>query len=527
MKVAIVGAGVSGLTALKQCLDEGIQATVFEKEEQIGGIWTFSETPGKGGLVYRSVITNTSKDMTGFSDYPMPDDYPPYIHNSQVVQYLQMYCDHFKLNEHIQFNTSVRKIEKAANYQQSGRWDITLSRNDTNETTTETFDAVMVANGLYSKISLPHFQGVENFRGKVLHSRDYKDWKGYENKRVLVVGSGSSAVDIAVELSYHCSQVYMSTRSGAWVFGRVSSGGLPADSLLSRFTMMVPRKIVKYVLRSELNQKFDHAKYGLGANYDILTKSIVVNDDIAARIICGAVKVKDNLSCIKEHDVEFCDGTIEKDIQAIVFATGFATAITCLDSSIITQDQYECLNLFRNIFPPGLDHPTLAMIGYVQVGGAVFPVSEMQSRYVVRVFKKCLSLPSQEEMIRDIEDRHKANQKAVVRTEWSIIRVDYIKYMDELASLIGCKCNLLLLFFRDPKLALRCFFGPCTPTQFRLVGPHRWNNAKKTIENNEKRFVGSIQTRRYMPQMKSRSWFWSGFAITTAVVIAYYITSYY
>ena len=88
------------------------------------------------------------------------------------------YCDHFRLNDHIQFNTCIHKIEKAADYQQSGRWVLTIGRNQSSEMTRKTFDAVIVASGLYSNIHFPHFQGVENFRGQILHSRDYKDWKG-------------------------------------------------------------------------------------------------------------------------------------------------------------------------------------------------------------------------------------------------------------------------------------------------------------------------------------------------------------
>lgn len=88
------------------------------------------------------------------------------------------YCDHFKLNDRIHFNTCIHKVEKATDYQQSGRWILTMSQNQSSETTRETFDAVILASGLYDSIHFPHFQGVENFKGQVLHSRDYKDWKG-------------------------------------------------------------------------------------------------------------------------------------------------------------------------------------------------------------------------------------------------------------------------------------------------------------------------------------------------------------
>lgn len=77
----------------------------------------------------------------------------------------------------------------------------------------------------------------------------------------------------------------------------------------------------------------------------------------------------------------------------------------------------------------------------------------------------------------------------------SLSQVDYIPYADELANQVGCKPNLVKLFFSDPTLALRCFFGPCTPVQYRLMGPGAWKGAKKAIEDAPGNVIYATKTR--------------------------------
>ncbi|XP_023787336.1 dimethylaniline monooxygenase [N-oxide-forming] 5-like [Cyanistes caeruleus] len=102
-RVAIIGAGASGLCALKCCLEEGLEPTCFERSKDIGGLWRFEERPEDGrASIYRSVIINTSKEMMCFSDFPIPEDFPNYMHNSKIMEYFRMYAQHFDLLRHIQ-----------------------------------------------------------------------------------------------------------------------------------------------------------------------------------------------------------------------------------------------------------------------------------------------------------------------------------------------------------------------------------------------------------------------------------------
>ena len=101
-------------------------------------------------------------------------------------------------------------------------------------------------------------------------------------------------------------------------------------------------------------------------------------------------------------------------------------------------------------------------------------------------------------------------------------QVDYIPYCDEIASEVGCKPDLWRLFFSDPALALRCFFGPCTPAQYRLMGPNAWAGAKKAIEDAPGNVIFATKTRVLQQQEdKTRSFFvYLKFLVLLAVFLA-------
>ena len=192
MKIAIIGAGVSGLASIKCCLDEGLEPVCFEKSSSIGGLWKFShdqemDTNVKSGSVYESTVINTSKEMTCFSDFPAPKYFPPFMPRDHVVEYLQMYAENFKLSKHIRFNVTVLDISRTPNHRNTGQWRV--SHKDINGNVTESiFDAVMICNGHLSKPYFPAFKGIDAFQGQKLHSHAYKSYRGYENKVVVVIG---------------------------------------------------------------------------------------------------------------------------------------------------------------------------------------------------------------------------------------------------------------------------------------------------------------------------------------------------
>ena len=189
LKVAIIGGGASGVTSIKCCLDEGLEPVCFEQEDYIGGMWQFTEDRSKTSSVYRSTVINTSKEMMCFSDFPIPKEFPSYMHNSYVVKYLHLYKEHFGLEKYIRYGSKVQTVERAKDFESSGKWIVTYTSNENEkETVVEEFGAVMVGTGHHWQPSWPSFKGMDIFQGVQMHSHSYKDFKGFEGKTIVIVG---------------------------------------------------------------------------------------------------------------------------------------------------------------------------------------------------------------------------------------------------------------------------------------------------------------------------------------------------
>ncbi|NWU97630.1 FMO5 monooxygenase, partial [Upupa epops] len=493
-RVVIIGAGASGLCALKCCLDEGLEPTCFERSGDIGGLWRFEEYPEEGrASIYRSVTINTSKEMMSFSDFPIPEDFPNYMHNSKIMEYFRMYAQHFDLLRYIRFRTSVCRVAKCPDFASTGRWEVVTESEGKQEVAI--FDAVLVCTGHHTKAHLPlsSFPGLEKFEGFYMHSRDYKNPQQFLDKQVVVVGTGNSGVDIAVELSLTAKQVFLSTRRGVWVMHRVADGGYPTDLSFSRFIQLLfnllPLNISSFFLERRVNGRFNHALYGLQPQHRILEQHPTINDDLPHRIISGRVLVKPNIQEFTETSAIFEDGTKE-DIDAVVFATGYSFTFPFLEGCVKVVENK--IPLYKFMFPPDLEKPTLAFIGLIQPLGAIMPISELQCRWATHVFKGLRHLPPPSRMLEDIEEAKRKIAKRFVRSQRHTVQVDYVAYMDELACQLGVKPNLLTLFLTDPKLALEVALGPCTPYQYRLEGPGKWTGAREAILTQRQRVVRAL-----------------------------------
>lgn len=207
-KVAVIGAGVSGLIAIKCCLDEDLQPFCFERTSNIGGLWRYSEDIKDGqASVMKTTVINTSKEIMSFSDFPIPAEFPNYMHNRRVIDYFHMYAENFDLNKYINFQQEILSVQKNEDYAKTGKWKLTVKDLKSGNVCEEVYDAVMVCSGHHAEKKLPEFRGQNDFPGKIVHTHDYRNHKGYEDKRVVVIGIGNSGGDVAVELSKICSQV--------------------------------------------------------------------------------------------------------------------------------------------------------------------------------------------------------------------------------------------------------------------------------------------------------------------------------
>ncbi|NWR29464.1 FMO1 monooxygenase, partial [Tachuris rubrigastra] len=495
MRVAVVGAGVSGLAATKCCLDEGLEPTCFEQSQDIGGLWRYTEhiEAGRPSL-YPSVISNTSKEMSAFSDFSYPEDFPVFLPNARLLDYLRCYAERFSLWEHIKFGTTVVSIRKHPDFATTGQWNVVTEADG--KQASHVFDAVMVCSGNFSKPSLPlHCFPGTKFRGQYFHSRQYKHPDVFQGKRVLVVGMGNSGVDIAVEASRVAAKVTICTRRGAWLLSRVFDHGNPWDMVFntrlgSLIRNNLPGPLSWRFVNYKMNQRLNHENYGLQPEKSCLVREPVLNDDLPSYILTGRITIKPGVKEFKANSVVFHNCPEEEPIDTVVFCTGYDISFPFLEESVVKVENKHA-SLYKYVFPTHLQKHTLAVIGLIKPLGAIMPLTEMQARWVTRVFKGRRadgSSPGYQSTLQTGHILFGLSFDEVLKTEWLL-------YMDTLASFIGAKPSVLGLLCRDPWLALTIFFGPCSPYQYRLGGPGHWEGARQAILTQWDRTLKPTRTR--------------------------------
>ncbi|XP_014879758.1 dimethylaniline monooxygenase [N-oxide-forming] 5-like isoform X4 [Poecilia latipinna] len=508
-RVAVIGAGPSGLTSVKACLEEGLEPTCFESSDDIGGLWMFKEVPEPSrASIYRSLTINISKEMMCYSDFPIPADYPNYMHHSKILKYFRMYAEHFKILQHIRFQTSVKKVTQRPDFSRTGQWEVVTKTKDGLEER-HIFDAVICCSGHYTYPNLPlkDFPGIETFEGKYFHSWDYKGPEDMHGKRVVVIGIGNSGGDIAVESSKFAEQVFMSTRRGAWVIRQVSDNGVPVDMMYNtRFVhilfQLLPINFFNWFGEKKLNAMYDHTTYALKPKHRLFSQIPVINDDLPLKILSGSVIIKPNVKEICGSTVLFDDGSTVEKVDTIVFATGYNYGFPYLPNNVLYKSGHR-VGLYKHVFPPNLEHTTLGVVGFIHALGAIMPQAEMQARWVARVFKGLKKLPSNQTMIKAVDKDTKDIEKNYVVSRLTPLQVDFVEYMDDLAQDIGVRPSLLWLFLTDFPLFMRVFWGPITAYQYRLMGPGKWNGARRAIFTQLDRMYQPLRTRQLGPQESS------------------------
>lgn len=514
-RVAVVGAGSSGLVCIKTCIEEGLEPVCFESSDDIGGLWKFKESlEPERSSIYRSLVANTSKEIMCFSDFPMPADYPNYMLHSQLLQYFRLYAKHFDLLRYINFQTTVKSVTQRPDFSVSGQWDIVTVNSDGQEVR-HIFDAVLVCSGNYIYPSLPlsDFPGHKTFSGRCCHSWEYKDADAYRGKRVVVVGLGNSGGDVAVDISRSAEKTFLSTGRGSWIISRMSTSGLPLDMtvitrLNSILAVLLPRNLVNWISERKANHKFDHRLYGLQPKHRFLDKRPLINDNLPSQVLHGLLVMKPSVKDFKDSGVVFEDGTVEENIDTVIFCTGYKTKFPFLPASLSEGPNKE-FTLYKRVFPPSLSQPTLAIMGLFQAKGPIMPIVEMQARWAVKVFVGLSRLPSERTMLDVTECEEKTSRKNSPCQRHPALHVDYISYLDFMAEEVGVKPNLLKLLLRDPVLWVNVFFGPCTPYQYRLTGPGQWDGARQAILTQWERVAQPFKTRAIPEPEKGSSFCFS------------------
>ncbi|MEX2108760.1 MAG: NAD(P)-binding domain-containing protein [Solirubrobacterales bacterium] len=426
-KVCVIGAGSSGLTACQVLSARGIPFDCFEKGSEIGGNWRYENDNGLSSA-YRSLHINSARKLMSYKAYPMPEDYPDYPSHWQVAKYFDDYAERFGLREKITFRTEVLSAEPVED-----GWEVTVE-DGTGAREARRYGAVLVANGHHwdPRWPEPAFPGSEEFEGEQIHVHHYREPDVLVGKRVLVLGIGNSAVDIAVESSRIADATFLAMRRGAWVLPKFL-GGKPIDEASPPVASRLPLPVQRFFMGRLLNLAVgDMTAYGLPKpDHKLLEAHPTVSSELLPRIGHGDIAVKPNIDRFAGgRTVRFSDGS-EEEIDLVVYCTGYKMSFPFLDPQVFSAPDNQ-MRLYRRVV--SVESPGLYFIGFIQPLGPIMPIAEAQSEWIADLLTGRASLPAAGKMRDEVSDYERWLKKRFVASKRHTIEVDFHPYLREIRS---------------------------------------------------------------------------------------------
>ncbi len=282
----IIGAGPAGL-AVGACLRRAnLSFVILEQGSQVGTKWSQH---------YDRLHFNTDSPHSGLPYLPWPKGSPRYPSRQQMLDYLEGYAARFELEP--RFGQRVGSAERG-----TSAWVV---RTDGSDSATYEAQNLVLATGLNRVPHRPSWPGQEEYRGRVLHSAEYRNGSSFHGQRVLVIGFGNSGAEIAVDLCEHGALPTLAARSPARIVPREIIG-------VPLLYFAIPMRALSDRLRHGVQPKLPVIDFGI--------RSLVKE---------GKVAVRPGIVCFTQTGVQFADGSVE-DFEAVVLATGYRSLVTDL-----------------------------------------------------------------------------------------------------------------------------------------------------------------------------------------------------
>ena len=206
-RVCVIGAGLSGLAAVKCMLDAGLHVTCLEREDHIGGRWNKTSTPN----IPPNTITNTPRHFTAYSDYPMSKSQSLYLTVDDFESYLEHYASHFNLHKHVKLSCEVTSAQPITTESGKVTWKVEYQNEERN--ISEIYDKLVVCSGMYWDPYIPDKvqKALSDFEGEVIHCVKWRGGTHFEGKKVVVVGLGNTGGKIVRQKSFilHFNSVFI------------------------------------------------------------------------------------------------------------------------------------------------------------------------------------------------------------------------------------------------------------------------------------------------------------------------------
>lgn len=362
--VAIIGGGPAGLTQARALADLGIPFTIFERNADFGGLWN---TDDPASPIYDSAHLISSRYLTGFQDYPMPDDWADYPSRKHILKYIRDFARDHGLYDKTEFNAPVSSATPI-----EGGWSVKVGRKKPRE-----FRWIIAANGSNWKPVTPKWPG--KFNGEIRHAATYKTPDELAGKRVLIVGLGNSGVDIACDAVRTAAEVVVSIRRGYHVIPKHILGK-PSDVFSNdspNLPFAVRQRIFQTLLRLIIG---DLGRYGMPKpDHKLMETHPLLNDQFIHHLRHGDMRLVPDIKNLDGDLVTFKDGS-SAPFDEIICATGYDWEIPYIDEGLLPWDRGRLappLSIFADV-------KGLYLLSFIESNGSSFSLFNEMSRVIAR-----------------------------------------------------------------------------------------------------------------------------------------------
>jgi hypothetical protein len=419
-RVCVVGAGSSGLAVVKNLLAAGIPVDCLERESDLGGNWNYGQPASS---VYRSTHLISSKRLTEYTDFPLPDDYPEFPHHSLVLKYFRAYADRFGLWPHIEFGAAVEQITRRA----EGGWLVRLASGET-----RLYGRLVIANGHNWDPRYPSWAG--QFAGLELHSSEYKTPELLEGRRVLVVGAGNSGCDIAVESAQHAAETHLTLRRGYHFLPKFFHG-TPIDICGERILRWRFPLWLRRICASAGSFLVLGRPQWLGLpkpDHKLFETHPIINSQLIYYVGHGDIQIRPDVASVDEHVVHFSDGT-RSEFDVIVHATGFKITIPFIDRAELNW-QADRPELYLNVFHPERDD--LFIAGLIQPDSGQWGLVDCQAQLIAKFLQHSDAGSPRAAWFRKVKCTPRKEPIRYVPSPRHLLEVEHFSYRRQMERLI-------------------------------------------------------------------------------------------
>ncbi len=311
--VAVIGAGPAGVSVALSLRDRGLRPLLIDRADHVGSSWRNR---------YDRLKLNTGRPFSHLPNRSYPKGTPMFPTRDDVVAHLDRHAREDGIE--LRLGTEVHRIER-----RDRGWHVATSAVD--------IDArqVVVATGYQHSPHVPQFPGADGFGAELLHSSEYRNPDPYQGRKVLVVGSGSSGMEIAHDLATGgAAKVWLAVRTPPNILLRALPGGLPGD-LISRPLYRLPIGVADAIGRAARRKNLgDHTEFGLPIpDLGVMARvkrfgqvPALVDMEVIDAIRDGSIEVVATVESFDGDKVVLVDGS-RLDPHTVVPATGYRSGL--------------------------------------------------------------------------------------------------------------------------------------------------------------------------------------------------------